>query len=372
MVSNSNMNDKSEISKKEALKEEIRKNEILRKNVLDSISVIVQGKVLGLPGDPYEKQLTLQCIESLKNFMPKAEIILSTWEGSDVSHLTYHKVIFNKDPGAIAYHVNDPTYLNNNSRQIVSTYNGLKAATKIYAVKMRGDCKLTDTDFINYLKEYPRGKQYQFFKQRIVIPTKYTRNPRRIAQLIHPSDIFQVGLLEDLLNLWDIPVQPEPQTTQAFPLEKQIFNNALIGGFHRMKFGAEQYIWYAFCKKYGLNLELKHYSHIPANKILASDMSIVNNFVIEDAVRLGVILPKKMTAHTDHDLYTHEEWLRLSKMYSQGITKLYKWKLVGQVYMSNASRILFRAQHRLFNYGTSKFWDSLKRYTASRTLGLSK
>jgi hypothetical protein len=350
----------------EKAKREKLEQELLKRKVLDSISVIVQGKVFGDPGDAYEKQLTMQCIESIRNFIPKAEIILSTWEGADVSHLDFDQVVFNQDPGAIAYSVFEPNYLNNNNRQIVSSLNGLKAATKHYAIKMRGDCRLNDTDFTNYFKPYPRGTQYAFFKSRIIIPIKYSRNPRRIAQLIHPSDIFQAGLREDLLNLWDIPLQPEPDTTRAFPLEKRIFNNALTGGLHRMKFGAEQYNWYAFCKKQGLDLELKHFSHLPADKILASDMSVINNFVIQDSYLLGVNLPKKMFFAADKNLYTHKEWYELTKRYSKEVSTAYKYALIGHVYASNISRILWRATHRLAKFGIVDFFRVLGNYVLKR------
>lgn len=356
---------KDDTLKKELLKQETIKYEILRSTVLNDISVVIQGKILGLPGEPYQMQLTQQCIESVRNFIPAAEIILSTWEGSIVKHLKYDKVIFNKDPGAVSYSDLEPFFFNNNNRQIVSTYNGLKAATKTYAVKMRGDCKFTDTDFVYYLKEFPRGEQYSFFKQRIIIPTKYSRNPRRIAQLIHPSDIFQVGLLEDLLSLWSIPLQPEPETTRAIPVNKKIFNNSLRGGIHRMKFGAEQYTWYAFCKMRGLDLELKYFSNLPVSKILASDVSIINNFVIQDALKLGIILPAKMFDHYDEDLYTHEEWMNLSKRYAQKISGLDKFLLIAKVYQSNVSNIIWRVQHRLFKYGLINWLKTFKRYLSS-------
>jgi hypothetical protein len=359
------MNVDKEALKEAILKEEAIQYEALKTKVTNDISVVIQGKVFGLPGEPYEKQLTAQCLESIRGFLPEAEIILSTWEDSVVDHLTYDKVIFNRDPGAVSYSDLTPNFLNNNNRQIVSTYNGLKAATKTYAIKMRGDCKLVDTDFIFFLKEFPRGTDYNFFKQRIIIPTKYSRNPRRIAQLIHPSDIFQVGLLEDLLNLWDIPLQPEPQTTRAFPLEKPILNNALSGGIHRMKFGAEQYIWYSFCKKNGLDLELRHYSSLPVAKILASDISIINNFVIEEALKLGVIIPKKMVAHFDKDLYTHKEWVKLSNRYAGNVSALNKLGLISQVYYSNIARILWRAQHRLFKFGIGDFFRVFKKYLSA-------
>lgn len=337
-------------------------------DILNNISVIIQGKVMGAPGEPVEKQLTLQCIKSIKEFIPNAEVIISTWEGSDVSHLTYDKVIFNQDPGAMAYYDLNPNFLNNNNRQIVSTYNGFKAAIRKYAIKMRGDCKFTSTGFLDYyLKEYPRSEKLRFFKQRVLIPTKYSRNPRRIAQLIHPSDIFQFGLREDLLNLWDIQLQPEPQTTRAIPYEKKVFNNALRGGFHRMKFGSEQYIWYAFCKKMGLDMELKHYSHIPVDSILNSDMSIVNNFIIAEAKDFGVELPKRMYLEHDRDLYNYDEWLKLSKRYASGkALSLYELALITQVYTSNVLHITNRIYHKLFKYGVGDFFKAFQQYTTGK------
>lgn len=332
-------------------------------NILEDISVVIQGKVFGSPGDPYEKQGTLHSIESVRKYMPKAEIILSTWEGTDVSHLPYDKAIFNKDPGAIAYSIYDPTYLNNNNRQIVSTCNGLKAGTRKYGIKMRGDCTIISTNFLNYLQEYPRSEKFKFFKKRVVIPTLYSRNPRRIAQLIHPSDIFQVGLLEDLQDLWDIPLQPEPETTRAHPIEKRILNNALDNSYHRMKFGAEQYIWHAFCKKKGLNIELKHYSHIPPSKILSSEFSIINNFVIEESEKIGVLLPEKMTKyrHLQKDLYTHEEWKKLAKKYAKEVSKLSEMELISAVYAHNVQVICVKAVKKIFRDGPVIFFTELKK-----------
>lgn len=335
-------------------------------HILKDISVVIQGKVFGQPNEPAEKQQTQQCINSIRQFIPDAEIIISTWQGSDVTHITgYDKVIFNDDPGAVAYFDHDPGFLNNNNRQITSTYNGLMAATRTYAIKMRGDCLITSTDFLDYMQDYPRGDKFRYFKQRVLIPTKYTRNPRRIALLIHPSDIFQLGLTQDLRSLWDIPLQPEPQTTRAFPLEKKILNSALIGGFYRMKFGAEQYIWYAFCKKMGLEMELKHYSHIPVSHILNAEMSMINNFIIAEAKDFGVALPERMYWVMDEDLYTHAEWLELSRKYAgKPVSKLYEWGLISRVYANNITKILARAQNKLFTSGPFGFVGALNRYVA--------
>jgi hypothetical protein len=329
-------------------------------HILNNLSVVIQGKVFGIPGDDYKKQLTLQCIESIREHLPDAEIILSTWEGSDISHLSYDKVVFSDDPGATAYHIHDPSFFNNNNRQIVSTYNGLKAATKKYVIKMRGDCQITYTGFIDYLKNFPRADQYRFFEERVITLTHFSRNPRRIPQLIHPSDIFQVGLLTDLLDLWDIPLQPEPETTRAFPIEKRIINNSLENSFYRMKFGSEQYIWYAFCKKKGLDMELKHFGDIPVDKILKSDMSIINNFVIADAENVGVMMPERFIKYPFNDLYTQEEWIKLSQKYAQGVSWTFKLGLITQVYTTNVLLVLNRAKSKLLTHGLSKFFKVQK------------
>jgi hypothetical protein len=71
------------------------------------ISVVVQG--------PIHKQdnLTKRVLESVRTHLPNAELILSTWKGSDVDGLDCDVLLLNDDPGAInGYNVN---------RQIVST-----------------------------------------------------------------------------------------------------------------------------------------------------------------------------------------------------------------------------------------------------------
>lgn len=307
-------------------------------NPLDDFSVVVQGKVFGKAGNVNEEHLTDKCIKSIRALLPNAEIIISTWEGTDVSYLKCDKVVFSRDPGAIAFSDLYPNHFNNNNRQIVSTCNGLKAATRTYAIKMRGDCMLLNTSFFDYfLKEYPRSTKYRFLKERIVIPTKYSRNPRRIAMLFHPSDLFQMGLLEDLVDLWAIPLQPEPEMTRGVAANKRIINHSLQGNHYRMKMGSEQYLWYAFVKQKGLDLELKYFSQLPVSKIFKAEFSIINNFVIADASQIGVLLPKKIIDdYDDKDLYTHQEWLNLSKKYGRSkISKFEELLLISQVYINN-------------------------------------
>ena len=101
------------------------------------ISVVVQGPI------HTQDNLTKRVLESVRTHLPDAELILSTWKGSNVDGLDCDVLLLNDDPGAI-------NGRNNVNRQIVSTRNGLQKATRTYAVKLRTDMQLTGTGFIDF------------------------------------------------------------------------------------------------------------------------------------------------------------------------------------------------------------------------------
>ena len=276
-------------------------------------SVIVQGPVMGRPGEDYEKQKTLDCLKSIKRVLPDAEIILSTWKGTDTTHLFYDKIVLNDDPGAISYNDYDlKNHFNNNNRQIVSTYNGLKLATRKYAIKMRGDFKLENPSFFSLIDKFPEVNKYRFFKHRIIVPTYVSRDPEKFPLLYHMSDLFQVGYADDLRELWNIPLQPEPETTRAFPYQTGFLNNPFKSSTWNMRFTPEQYIWYAFAKKKGLDLSMKYYYQVPVRVTFLSLLSIIDNFIIASPQQLGIYMPERIKdSFNESYLYTHEKWIRL-------------------------------------------------------------
>lgn len=137
----------------------------MSKILSEHISVIVQG-----PIHPQES-LTKRVLESVRTHLPNAELILSTWKGSDVSGLDCDVLLLNDDPGAINGN-------NNVNRQIVSTRNGLQKASRQYAVKLRTDTLLTGTGFLEVFdRDTERREDFKVFQHKVVIPTLYTRNP---------------------------------------------------------------------------------------------------------------------------------------------------------------------------------------------------
>ena len=89
----------------------------------NDISVVVQGAIV--------PNLTAACLLSVREHLPGAEIILSTWIGMDVSNLSYDILLLNKDVGTVKY---DFIYnnFNNCNRQLYSTQQGLIKVSKKY------------------------------------------------------------------------------------------------------------------------------------------------------------------------------------------------------------------------------------------------
>ena len=176
---------------------------------IEDISFVVQGPIIS--------DFTKKVCESIRALAPNAEIVLSTWEGSALEDLEYDIVVENKDPGCfklILPEVMDngsDEYVMNVNRQIISTINGLKRATKKYACKLRSDLQLKNLSFIEYYKKYDAPIKYPYNKyinHRVV--TLPAANPERcIPCPFYLCDWFFFGLREDLINIWDIPLVSE-------------------------------------------------------------------------------------------------------------------------------------------------------------------
>ncbi len=273
------------------------------------ISVIVQGAV--------NKKLTPQCLNSIRKYLPKAEVILSTWKESDITDLDYDKLILNDDPGTGRVSFISKNY--NTNRQIVSTSRGLSCCTKKYALKIRTDAQIRNVNFIkafiwaeNNLKK--RNNLYKFFKKRIVIDSHYTRDPYSssfFARCFHPSDLWFFGLTTDLSNLFNLPLQNEYSVN--------------INNENYVKRVPEQHIWYEFCKKNGVTAILDHECDLNADAQQITVDTIVNNFFILDHKKCGISFPesiKKLDKKIVEDSIINSE--RFFELYRQNYDISYK------------------------------------------------
>ncbi|MGC3989962.1 MAG: WavE lipopolysaccharide synthesis family protein [Chthoniobacteraceae bacterium] len=268
------------------------------------ISVVVQGPILPYAKSPTES--TAAFIRKTKQILPGAEIVVSTWKGSDLAEVEADRVVLNDDPGDSRRVMGGKLEsCSNINRHLVSAGEGLKAATRPFSIKLRSDSWLTHTGFIDQWCAYPaRKSEHAFFKQRIVLPTAISVNPDRSdGRLFHLSDLFYFGQSEDLQEFWSgIPLfkDPPPETD-----EKDYAVNELL------YLTAEQYILtHALRRKFPISYRSLQ-DATPQNRQFFETL-LANNFVMAKPADLGVAFAKwRFLPHAIYDHYTQGEWLRL-------------------------------------------------------------
>jgi hypothetical protein len=276
------------------------------------ISVVVQGPIAGKPDAAEKDRLTKRCLESVRQHLPGAEIVLSTWKGSDPAGLSYDVYVESDDPGGTPCRIGEK-YLNNVNRQIASTRAGLLAATRPYAVKLRSDMRLTGDGFLDFFGQYPaRGDAWRIVKERVVTSTVYASNPRRgIPYCFHPSDWFFFGLREDVLDIWDIPFSVEPETSRW--LEHRPRPDPDHDPLNLARLVPEQHIWVSFLAKHG-PVPLQFTWDVSEDLIRSSEASLANNLVMVGPHHLNIEF-MKYSFMRNHwlRLYTHLEWRAMYK-----------------------------------------------------------
>ncbi|MDB4916572.1 MAG: WavE lipopolysaccharide synthesis [Gemmatimonadetes bacterium] len=300
------------------------------------ICVVVQGPVSGTQSDPPHQRLTARCLRSVRAHLPDAEIILSTWKGSDVDELDYDRLVESDDPGTMRCDMGTrngfAAYYNAN-RQIVSTRNGLAVARRPYAIKMRSDMEMTGTGFLELFERYPvRAPQWRILGQRVVTADHFSRSlDRRIPYVFHPSDWFHFGRHEDVVALWDIDFASEEMVRwyDSHPRPREDPDWWLS---HR--FTVEQHNWLSFLSRHAGDhaLRVDHKADVSGQNRMLSELTIVNNLVIAEAGELGIAFLKyPVQLHSTAMLYTHGEWRRLYQRYCDANrTPPHDWKLWGR------------------------------------------
>lgn len=200
------------------------------------VSLVVQGAV---------SPVTKSVLDSLRKVFPGAELILSTWEGTDLSGLLFDKAVFSPDPGPQV--ADEVAHLENNvNRQLVTTTAGVKAATRRYILKTRTDIFINSTRFLNYFGCFDQATPY-IFQNRVLICSYYTRNPRVMSICFHPSDWVLFGNAEDLKLYFSetaFQTDEEAEWFKTHEKAKLLFTNFLS------RFTPEQYIFISFIRRF--------------------------------------------------------------------------------------------------------------------------
>lgn len=287
-----------------------------------SISVVVQGPVVGAPDAPYEQRHTLRCLDSVRRHLPGAEVILSTWPDADLTGLPFDRVVVSEDPGSAPYTdaTIQPPVLWPGNRVVVSSAAGLRAATRPYAIKTRSDLIFADARCLRLVGRYPRRvPEWRVTRERVLSPAFFAVNPRLQRQYpFHPSDWWTFGLREDLLDMWDVPLAG-PEVPEWFVDHPKPANDVE----HRTlcRYYAEQWAWLSFLRKHEAEfgpVPFEHRADVNPEAMRISELSIANNLQIHELHELGLLAPKKspdLRIWVWGEIYTRGDWERLYRQY---------------------------------------------------------
>ena len=173
------------------------------------LTFVVQGPIAYMK----QENLTLNLISSIKKFFPNSKILLSTWDNPNLHEIPFlDYLVVNLDPGAEIF-LDNPVTFNNVNRQIVSTYEGLKRVKTKFAVKVRSDLIFTNNRILNSLRNIDfagRNTEYSVLRNHIVVSNQTSINPKRGQVLpFHICDWIWAGRVDDLLDVWKIPLMPD-------------------------------------------------------------------------------------------------------------------------------------------------------------------
>lgn len=249
------------------------------------ISVVVQGAV--------DKTSTARCLASVRRVLPGAQVILSTWENTDVCGLDFDEVVFCKDPGAVLCSPKF-NYYNNLNRQLLSTVEGLEKCARKYAMKLRSDNILTTSSFLKYFRRFPkRCGEFKLFEERLIVPTIFSRKHFGTPQPFRVCDWFTFGLTSDVKKYYmSIDPVKEPEFSLWFQNKTEQFQPEYPSPFHFHRFTTEQYYCLNCFQKYFPEIHMEDLTDFNAENIQQSEVALANNFIFLEYRQHGIYLKK--------------------------------------------------------------------------------
>ena len=284
------------------------------------ISVVVQGAV--------SRPETVRCLVSLRRHLPGAEVILSTWEGTDVAGLDFDLLILNKDPGAINY---NKTHPNNLNRQLLSTKAGLEKASRPNTLKLRSDMALTGSGFLRTFDAFPaRDERYTLFSHRLAACLMFStkneidRRGNVLWRPFHVSDWWYFGCIEDIEALFSAAPVLEPDFSHYFETRAKPAGKPVISPDAMWRMSPEQYFLSQLVRKRFPTLRFADMFDYDEATVELSARIVVNNFLILDEKESGIKMLKSvyrynMRSFADsvcwNGLYSKAAWLLDYKKY---------------------------------------------------------
>ena len=315
------------------------------------IAVVVQGAV---------GEYTAGCLQSLRQYLPEAQLILSTWEKSAVAGLDYDQLVLSQDPGGSIQDEVSGVY-NNINRQLVSTKAGLALVQRKYCLKFRSGLLLGGAEFLDWFGRFdtPKTKALHF-QQRLLVCNYYPRNPRILPLPFHLSDWMVFGLSEDLRALYNVPLQLEEEAVWFRTHEKRasIFTNYLP------RFVPEQQLYLSFLRQQEPIVCEHYYDASPQNIRLTERFFAKDVVVLDYQEQLKLTFPKYPPNRykEKYSLLSHQDWVLLYQHYALHCNKtgwaIYRMSCLCRLLVSSLRRTAVRFLGLLHLKEQMKRWIS--------------
>ncbi|MBB3957879.1 WavE lipopolysaccharide synthesis family protein [Novosphingobium sediminicola] len=246
------------------------------------ISIVLQGPVSSSRGENIFS--TAENAQQIRKIFPESEIIISTWEDSDLSGIVADKFVLSKDPGGIPFEIGSKK-TNNINRMLVSSQAGVRAASRPYILKLRSDLMPESTDFIGHWERLSVPPvEYGIFSRQILAYPVYSllfeEKEKRMPKPFHISDWAFFGESRDILSLFNIELVKEPNFSEFFKKNKVDFYDTTPKV--KWQYSPEQYLFYSVVKNNFQYVKFNHKGDYSEELIKLSEKFVFNNFVFID------------------------------------------------------------------------------------------
>ena len=277
------------------------------------VSFVLQG-----PVDRAGRGATARACEAIRVHFPGAEVVLSTWAGTDPSGLDSDVVVESEDPGAVGKNPYNP----NTNRQIVSSLAGVRAATRPLVAKVRSDMLFTSDSLLSHWRRWEeRSDELRLFEHRVLVPNTFTRRPSYLSPFpMHPSDWSYLGTRGDLELLLDVPHMRLRESQKERKVDGLL--SLWHSGLHLPTYTPEQWIWTHAVRKVAPDAALRHVFDLTPETLRLTELSFANNLAVLDTyTQYGIWCPKYAWPNRlfdDVSLLQHRHWLELYEIHCAG------------------------------------------------------
>jgi len=249
----------------------------------EDLTFVVQGPVIYVN----DVDVTIISLRSIAQHFLGSRIIFSTWIGQLISedYSRICEIVLNNDP--------------------LSGFRDLN--NKIYNSSL--------LDYCNLYNKY--DERFHFFKNRILVTNITTVNPYKRQKLpYHPCDWLYFGLIDDLFDLFDIPLFDEPEFSEWFLYHQKPYNMPFVD--NKCRYSAENYIFSSFLRK-KVNIRFEHLCDVSNDNLLLTEKYFANNLVVLHPKKLGIRgLKTDLGNEYFRYMYTTNDWMKLYNKYSNG------------------------------------------------------